>query len=296
MAEAIIYARERGVEIVEFAGEDASRADVDYVIRWGIAGKKAGGTRMCFSDTVGVLTPEAVDYYFPPLVKALDGLELTAHFHNDYGQAAANTVRALSYGASHAGVTVNGIGERAGNAALHQVVMILKDQYGVHLPNFRYDLLRTVRRRFEEISGIALPPHEPLVGDFVFTHESGIHTAGIAIHPQIYQTINPNDLGTEIRFVFGKHTGRSAVHEVLNRNSNHLARRGVVISNELVDELVDAVKTWRENCIQSYESEIDRYYSTVRGLGLSEEQLVNLVIDKWARANVEIISDPMKTP
>ncbi|MCA9652408.1 MAG: hypothetical protein H6712_11850 [Myxococcales bacterium] len=278
MTEMVSHARECGFRTVEYAGEDASRAHLEYVLEWGRAGKAAGGTRMCFSDTVGILTPEAVDHYFPPLVAALDGLELTAHFHNDYGQAASNTVRALSHGASHAGVTVNGIGERAGNASLHQVAMILKDQYGVVLPGFRYDLLRRLRRTFEVASGVPLAPTEPIVGDFVFSHESGIHVAGIAIHPEIYQTIEPSHLDTELRFIFGKHTGRNAVRDVLYRNRAELERRGVQFDEELATEVTEEIKAWRNSQLREYSAEIDRHYKHLRGLGMGERAVVDLAV------------------
>ena len=99
--------------------------------------------------------------------------------------SAINTVRALSHGATYASVTANGIGERAGNAPLHTVVMILKELYGVTLPGFKYDRLTELRRVVEKYSGITMQAHEPLIGEGVFSHESGIHTAGILIHPYI---------------------------------------------------------------------------------------------------------------
>src|SRR5204862_449080 len=140
---AISYAREKGIEKIEFASEDASRANLDYILLWAKSCIDAGGTRLCFSDTVGCFTPDAVDYYFPPVVQITTkkGTELHAHFHNDLGIGAYNCVRALSHGASHAGVTMCGIGERAGNAPLEQVVMQLKVLYGIEIPDFRYDLL-----------------------------------------------------------------------------------------------------------------------------------------------------------
>src|SRR5213592_3126738 len=137
---AIRYARERGFSRVEFAAEDASRSDVAYGEVWAKACVAAGGTRMCFSDTCGVFTPEGVDHYIPRLVKVLGPVPMTAHFHNDFGLGAINTVRAISHGALYAGVTANGIGERAGNTPLHEFVMVLKMLYGVELPGFRYDL------------------------------------------------------------------------------------------------------------------------------------------------------------
>ncbi len=282
IAGAVTYARERGFKLVEFAAEDASRSTLEYDIEWAKACIAAGGTRFCFSDTCGVLTPEGVDYYFPAIVKALPkGFPLTAHFHNDFAIGAINCVRALSHGASHAGVTANGIGERAGNAPLHQVVMQLKELYGVTLPGFRYDRLVELRRAVERYSGIPMQPHEPIIGEGVFSHESGIHTAGIVIHPAIYQFIREDTVGGEHKFVFGKHSGTAAVEHVLDKHSGKLRAAGVEADQDLVRKLVAAVKELREQKLHAGSSArfIDSYYRNYRELGISEEELVHLAID-----------------
>ncbi len=287
ISRAIAYARERGFSSVEFAAEDASRSNLEYDVEWAKACMEAGGTRFCFSDTCGVLTPEGVDHYFPALVKALPpGFPLTAHFHNDFAIGAINCVRALSYGASHAGVTANGIGERAGNAPLHQVVMQLKELYGITLPGFRYEMLVELRRAIERYSGIPVQPHEPIVGEGVFSHESGIHTAGIVIHPAIYQFIREGSVGGEHRFVFGKHTGAAAVEHALNKHSDKLRTAGVEINDDLVRRLVSLVKELREEKLLSGSSArfIDGYYRSYRRLGISEEEVVQLAIDSRSGA------------
>ena len=149
ITDAIGYARSRGIERIEFAAEDASRSDVGYAIEWAEACIAAGGTRFCFSDTCGVFTPEGVDHYFPRIVEALGvrrgRVQLTAHFHNDFGLAAINTVRAVMHGATHPSLTANGIGERAGNTSIHQFVMVLRELYGVTLPRLRYERLHELR-------------------------------------------------------------------------------------------------------------------------------------------------------
>lgn len=278
---AVSMARERGFSRVEFAAEDASRSDIAYDIEWALACAKAGGTRMCFSDTCGVFTPEAVDHYFPPIVQALPaGVALTAHFHNDFAIGAYNCVRALSHGATHAGVTANGIGERAGNAPLHQVVMILKELYGIELPGFRYDRLWELRRAIENASGIPMQPHEPLVGESVFSHESGMHTAGIAIHPAIYQFIREETLGGTHRFIFGKHSGAAAVEHVLKKHVGALKAAGVDVTDELVKRLVATVKDLREQKLKagSPEQFIAEYYRNWAALGISEEEVLALAL------------------
>src|SRR5207244_12172514 len=147
--------------------------------------------------------------------------------------------------ALYAGVTANGIGERAGNAPLHEVVMVLKMLYGVEIPGFRYDLLTELRRKVEVYSGVPLQPHEPIVGEGVFEHESGIHTAAIAIHPSIYQFISEESVGGEQRFVFGKHSGAAAVESVLANHAKTLREHGVEISPDLIKQVLDCVKALR---------------------------------------------------
>ena len=280
ITEGIAYARERGFTRVEFASEDASRADLDYLLEWGRACVEAGGTRLCFSDTVGCFSPEGVDYFFPPVVEMTtkEGIELHAHFHNDFGMGASNCVRALSHGASHAGVTICGIGERAGNAPLEQVVMQLKYLYGVELPDFRYDLLLSLRRLVEKYSGITVQPHMPIVGEGVFFHESGIHTAGISIHPKIYQFIPEQGVGGKHKFVFGKHSGAVAVEAVLRKFQPQLRKAGIEITPHLIKTLVDRVKEIRETQIASESTQkiIDSHYANYYSLGLTEEGLLEL--------------------
>lgn len=280
---AIGYAREKGIRRVEFASEDASRADLDYILQWGKASINAGGTRLCFSDTVGCLTPEGVDHYFPKVVEITTkkGIELHAHFHNDFGMAAINCVRALSHGASHAGVTMCGIGERAGNAPLEQVVMQLKMLYGITLPRFRYEELVPLRRMIERHSGIPIQPHMPIVGEGVFYHESGIHTAGIAIHPAIYQFIPEQSVGGRQKFVFGKHTGSVAIEEVLSKNKAALTKAGVRVNEELIQKLLERVKVLREKQIEAHNTEaiVSDYYKNYNSLGISEEELLDLAVD-----------------
>jgi len=212
------------------------------------------------------------------MIKALNGVPMTAHFHNDFGMAALNTVRAMSHGATYAGVTANGIGERAGNTSIHQTVLILKELYGVEIPGFRYDLLRTLRKEIEKYSGIPVQAHEPIIGEGVFAHESGIHTAGILIHPAIYQFIREETVGGEQRFVFGKHSGVSAVEDVIKKNAKRLKAAGITATPELCAKVLNAAKIQREKKIRSYEKEIGQYYKNYNDLGISEEQLIEMVI------------------
>ncbi|MFA6992585.1 MAG: hypothetical protein WC269_04905 [Candidatus Gracilibacteria bacterium] len=272
IVEHIRYAKKLGFGTIEFASEDASRGTLEYLIEWAKTCREAGGTRICFSDTCGVLTPEAVDYYFKPLVKALPNFQITAHFHNDLGLAAINTVRALSHGATHASITACGIGERAGNGSIHQVVMILKELYGVDLPGFHYEKLWELRGLIEKYSGILIQPHEPIIGHNVFSHESGIHTAGIKIHPAIYQFLDEKIVGGEHKFVYGKHSGGAALKHLLSKNDITLTERKF---NEVLSEL----KQLRETNIpkDGYLKRIKKYYNDLNSLGIAESKILQLI-------------------
>ena len=281
---ALRYARERGLTRVEFAAEDASRGDLAYGITWARACVAAGGTRFCFSDTCGVFTPEGVDHYFPPIIEALKvregGCQLTAHFHNDFGLGALNTVRAVMHGATHPSLTANGIGERAGNTSIHQFVMVLKELYGVTLPRFQYHRLHELRRAVEEASGVPIMQHEPIVGEGVFSHESGIHTAGILVHPAIYQFIREEEVGGGRRFVFGKHSGAGAVEEVLKAHQVELEAQGLTVDDTLVARLLDRVKEERARMIEGGAAQraIADHYRAMAALGVSEEQLLRMAL------------------
>jgi isopropylmalate/homocitrate/citramalate synthase len=272
---AIAHARSRGVAVVEFGGEDGSRADVDYLIELAGACYAAGGARYAYPDTVGFFAPEGVDHYIPKLVAAFPGKPLVIHFHNDFGLGAYNTVRALHHGATIPTVTVNGIGERAGNAPLHTTVMILKELYGVTIPGFRYDMLWTLRRKVEEMSGLPVAAAEPIIGHNVFTHETGIHTAGITIHPAIYQVVEPRSVGGELRFLFGKHSGAVAIEAVLKTHAAELQRAGIEITPHLVQLLVRLVKEVREQRSSvSPGGGVRDYYDHLDRLGLTERDLL----------------------
>ena len=136
-------------------------------------------------------------------------------------------MRALHHGATIPTCTVNGLGERAGNAPLHTTVMMLKELYGVAIPGFRYDMLWALRRKVEEYSGIMVGASEPIIGHNVFSHETGIHTAGMMIHPAIYQVVEPESVGGHLRFLFGKHSGAMAIEAVLARHQAELSAAGV---------------------------------------------------------------------
>ena len=271
MCEAIKYAREQGARSIEYGGEDGSRADVDYIAEIHREGLKAGGTRPSTPDTVGCYSPFAVREYIPKIKAAAPDAPLVVHFHNDLGLGAWNTVIALGSGAEVFTTSVNGIGERTGNAPMHQVLMQLRYLFGIEIPHFKYQKLRELARHLERVSGIPVQPTEPGIGLNVFSHESGIHTAGMLIHPAIYQFIPPRDMGTEINYVYGKHSGALSIE-------NALREGGIHPEPELIGKVLHEVKRIREERAERSDfSEFhQRYYDHLNRLGVTAEEVVEI--------------------
>lgn len=207
--ESIVYAKERGL-IVELSGEDASRADQQYLARLFKDGVAHGADRLCFCDTVGLLTPERTAEVIPPLCFA----PLSIHCHNDLGLALANTLAALRSGATCAHTTINGMGERAGNVPFEEVVMALEKLYGYDtgIDKSKIYALSTL---VSQLTKIPLAANKPIVGGMAFTHESGIHAHGLQRDPTTYEPMSPETVGRKRRIVLGKHSGTASVQSAL---------------------------------------------------------------------------------
>ncbi|MBK1695278.1 homocitrate synthase [Chromatium weissei] len=204
-------AQDLGLEVC-IGAEDASRADSEFLWRAAEAAQDAGARRFRFADTVGVLDPFSVFERIRDL-RAIVDLEIEMHAHDDLGLATANTLAAVRGGATHVNTTVHGLGERAGNAALEEVVMALRHIHhcdcGINLKHFD-GLSRLVARA----SGKPVAWHKSLVGAGAFTHEAGIHIDGLLKDPLNYQGVDPADVGRRHRLVLGKHSGTHAVRQV----------------------------------------------------------------------------------
>lgn len=201
-------ARAAGHE-VSLGAEDASRADPGFLCQVAEAAQRHGARRIRYADTLGVLDPFATFDAIARLRQAVD-IEIEIHAHNDLGLATANTLAALRAGATHANTTVNGLGERAGNAALEEVVMGLRHLAGVDC-GVRSTALVAISGLVARASGRPVAANKSIVGDAVFTHESGIHVDGLLKHPGTYEGFDPAELGRERRTVLGKHSGSHAV-------------------------------------------------------------------------------------
>ncbi len=207
--DAVEYAKERGL-IVELSGEDASRADPDFLLEVYRGGVDRGADRLCFCDTVGLLTPEKTAKVIPPLCIA----PLSIHCHNDLGLALANTLAALKAGASCAHVTVNGLGERAGNTPFEELVMALEILYNYRTSVVTGEIYQ-LSTLVSKLTGVALPVNKAIVGEMAFTHESGIHAHGVLREPSTYESVRPEQIGRKRRIVLGKHSGSASVEAAL---------------------------------------------------------------------------------
>ncbi|PPD42199.1 MAG: homocitrate synthase [Methylobacter sp.] len=189
--------------------EDASRADVGFLLQMAEAAQQAGASRIRFADTVGIMEPFGVFETIKRLRAATD-LDIEMHAHDDLGLATANTLAAALAGATHVNTTVNGLGERAGNAALEEVVVGLKQLYGldtgIHLERFP-ELSALVANA----SGDAIGTRKSLIGKNVFSHEAGIHVDGLLKDPNNYQGVDPAIVGRRHQLVLGKHSGTQGV-------------------------------------------------------------------------------------
>jgi D-citramalate synthase len=209
--DAVEYAKSRGL-IVELSGEDASRADQQFLHHVFSEGVQCGADRLCFCDTVGLLTPEKVAEFIPPLAKIAP---LSIHCHDDLGFALTNTMAALKSGASCAHVTVNGLGERAGNTPLEEVVMALEILYGCET-RIKKEQIYQLSTLVSRLTGVPLPVNKAIVGEMAFTHESGIHAHGVMREPSTYESVKPEQIGRKRRIVLGKHSGSASVEAALH--------------------------------------------------------------------------------
>ena len=212
----IRYGRQHVGE-VEFSAEDAGRTDIDFLCQVCRVAVDAGATTLNLPDTVGYAVPEEYGAMFLRVREYLgdpQGITLSAHCHDDLGMAVANSLAAVRAGVRQIECTINGIGERAGNASLEEVVVALavrKESFGV-TTNINLEQLFPTSRMLTEITGAQVAPNKAVVGANAFAHEAGIHQDGIIKNPLTYEIISPQAVGVPARsLVLGKHSGRNAL-------------------------------------------------------------------------------------
>jgi homocitrate synthase NifV len=208
IARYVAEACEMGMEVC-VGGEDSSRADMDILLQVVETAQLAGARRFRFADTLGLLDPFTTYQRIRKLKESTD-LEIEMHAHNDLGMATANTVAAVVAGATHINTTVNGLGERAGNAPMEEAVMALRHLYGIEtgIDTRRFPAISSL---VANASGRPVPLNKSIVGEAVFTHSSGIHVDGLLKNVANYQGFDPAEVGREHRLVLGKYSGSKSV-------------------------------------------------------------------------------------
>jgi len=208
---ALCFAKDNGL-YVSVGGEDSSRADTGFLTELMGVAQELGGDRFRFCDTLGILDPFLMYERITALRRAVPELPIEVHTHNDLGMATANAIAGIRAGARFVNTTVNGLGERAGNAALEEVVMGLKLACGMD-PGIETHRFHEISRFVGKASGRPVPDWKPVVGKRVFSHESGVHVDGVMKNPCNYEGFDPAEVGLSRHIVLGKHSGTSSLIE-----------------------------------------------------------------------------------
>jgi 2-isopropylmalate synthase len=249
---------------VEFSAEDAGRTDMDFLCQVCRVAVDAGATVLNLPDTVGYAVPEEYGAMFTKVREYLgdaQGITLSAHCHDDLGMAVANSLAAIRAGVRQIECTINGIGERAGNASLEEVVVALavrKDSFGV-TTNIRLEELFPASRMLTEITGAQVAPNKAIVGANAFAHEAGIHQDGIIKNPLTYEIISPQTVGVPARsLVLGKHSGRNALRLSLRDLGYEASDAELAEVYKRVTALADEAKQVRPRDIVAIAHEVIR--------------------------------------
>jgi len=232
MAKATEFAKKNGM-YVSVNAEDASRTDFDFLIKFIKTAREAGADRFRYCDTIGFMDPVSVFNTIEGILGEVK-MNIEMHTHNDFGMATANAIAGVLAGATHVGVTVNGLGERAGNAALEEVVMGLKHVLGKKVFQ-NLSMLRPLCLYVAKASGRKIYPWKSIVGTNIFAHESGIHVDGALKNPETYEAFDPKEIGLERKIVIGKHSGKAAV-------INKLKENGVEIDDAVARKLLLSIR------------------------------------------------------
>lgn len=246
---------------VSVNAEDASRADMEYLLQFARNAKQAGADRLRFCDTVGVLDPFAT-YDRVKLIRDEVGIDIEMHTHNDFGMSTANAIAGVMAGASWVNTTVNGLGERAGNAVLEEFVMALKYVFGLDL-GLKTARFRELCEYVANASNRPIPTWKPITGANLFVYESEGRASGVLRDPSTYEIFAPGDVGLLRRFVFGKYSGPSVLRQKLRQYGREL-------DEDQVDQLVADL---REKSIALkralFDEEVLQEYEDLRRLGVN---------------------------
>jgi methanogen homocitrate synthase len=276
--EALSYAVDQGLR-VHFVAEDTVRADPRQLAPVFDRVAEYGAASIVICDTIGVMNPQTIAEYIRSLREKMKRtIPMGIHCHNDYGLGTANTLAAISAGCTLVTSTVNGLGERAGNAAFEEVVCALGDLYGAEL---RIDkrVLTRLSEAVARASGVFLTPTKPVVGFNVFRHESGVHVDGMLKDPSTYESICPKSLGRVHEMLVGKHSGCGLIEA-------RLAAKGIDATPELALRILERIKATKVSTnkgpMRAMAVRLNEFWS--RYLSFSEEDFWAIVTHEMTRS------------
>jgi len=259
------------VEDVEFSPEDAARTELDFLAEVVERAIEAGATTVNIPDTVGYAVPSHyadIIRHLKKHVRGIDGVVISVHCHNDLGLAVANTLAALGEGARQVECTINGIGERAGNTALEEVVMALRTRHDFYKldTGINTRLLHPTSRKLSHVTGMQVQRNKAIVGQNAFAHEAGIHQDGMLKERSTYEIMKPEDVGIpRTELVLGKHSGRHALRQRVQDLGYHL-------SEDQLNRLFEAFKVLADRKKEIYDADIE---------ALAENQIHNTAQKLW---------------
>ncbi len=248
--DAVSYAKSHGLT-VEFSAEDATRSDLNFLARVFQEVVNAGADRLDVADTVGIMWPGKIASLVRFIRESVKGnYLLSVHCHDDFGMAVANSVAAIEAGADQAHGTINGVGERAGNAALEEIAAAVRFllNYNVRI---RFEKIKETSDLVSRLFRIPVPPNKAIVGANAFSHESGIHVHGVLSNPLTYEPISPENVGMSRRIVVGKHSGKHSVIYILRS-------MGIEPSDEIVNRILRRIKEMGDKGLRVSEEDIRR--------------------------------------
>lgn len=263
---------------VEFSAEDACRSDLDFLCRAVETAIKAGATTINIPDTVGYMVPQEYASrirYLREHVTGIENITLSCHMHNDLGMAVANSLAGVEAGVGQIECTINGIGERAGNASMEECVMALntrRDYFDVAC-NVETTQIYRASRMIQTITGVAVAPTKPIVGANAFAHESGIHQHGVMANKETYEIMTPESVGIpKNAIVLGKHSGRHAFEERLHE-------LGYTLDKEKLDKAFDKFKALADKKKVIKDRDLEAIIGVAPVSGAERYTLVNFVIN-----------------
>jgi len=231
--ENISYIKDKGVEI-EYSAEDATRTEKEFLLQAFLEAAESGASVLDIADTVGIASPNLIKELVTHVKKEIPDKRVSVHVHNDLGLATANTLAAIEAGADQFHGTINGIGERAGNVSIEEVVVALKVLYNIET-GIKLERIYETSKLVEKLTGIRIAKNKPIVGENAFGHESGIHTHGILNNPMTYEPISPEMVGRKRWFMAGKLSGSHGI-------AAQLKEMGIQVNDQQLQEIVKKVK------------------------------------------------------